>query len=552
MAVYADWAIELMLDGSNWTDVSADVVGKVSVRYGILANGPLDRVAGAGQMIFQLDNSASNSGGKLGYYSPGHINCRSGFQAGIKVRLVFSYQGVPYGKFHGRIPAGGIDVKPGVYKGRRVEVTVADWMEQAAIHRMYLPSIETSKRMSEVVPLIVANMPITPLATDYNQTESTFETAFDTVRNKTTAISEMAKLALSELGYIYVKRDQTNGETLVTDGRFERSNTTSLTQVAVGIDKLLCEDGSFLLQETGDHLIFDGEVVDATINKPVSGGYRNPWVNMEVSHGKQLFNDIRYTSYPTYVDAAATTVLFSLNSTIEIAPGITKSNVLGRYRDPTGGAASVSGKDMVVPAATTDYLFNTAADGSGTDITANLTVTASYGTEGVNYSLENTHATLTGYVIKLQARGKGIYTYDPMTLMLEDAASKVIHGTRILNLDLKYERNIETAYNFASVHLNQYKDPQTAVETVEFVANHDGYAMATFLGCDIGSKFSLYDDLSAVNGDYFINGIEFAIMPGKVIYCTWYPSSAANDVYVYWYLGEAGKSELGVTTFLGF
>ena len=87
--------VEVELDGvdAGWTDISDDVLPPVHGTYGILGNGPTDRVAGTGTMTFTLNNSVSNSGGLAGYYSPGHTNCLSGFEAGIGVRLGVTYDG---------------------------------------------------------------------------------------------------------------------------------------------------------------------------------------------------------------------------------------------------------------------------------------------------------------------------------------------------------------------------------------------------------------------------------------------------------------------------
>ena len=73
--------VEMKLAGVDgvYTDVSADVLSDLTATYGISGGGPTDRVASTGSMQFQLNNSASNSAGLVGYYSLGHANARSGF-----------------------------------------------------------------------------------------------------------------------------------------------------------------------------------------------------------------------------------------------------------------------------------------------------------------------------------------------------------------------------------------------------------------------------------------------------------------------------------------
>ena len=329
------------------------------------------------------------------------------------------------------------------------------------------------------------------------------------------------------------------------DGRFTRSDT-AVKAIPVDAGYLEFEAEGFFLDYGGGTI-----AISAAVNVDMVGTIRNSSQFIEVSRGKHLYNEIRYTTYPVYVDPAATTVLFSLNNPIQISAGGTVSNILGRYRDPSGGASRVSGTEMVAPVATTDYLFNSNYDGSGSNWTAFLQVTANYGTEGVNYTLVNTGGT-AGYVTKLQARGKGIYNYDPVTLAMLDEDSQAVHGTRILELDLKYEKNIDTATTFANIHLDQYKDPKTLVESVRFLANREYYSMYTFLGADIGDKFQLSDELSAISSDLFINAIEFEVLPGGIIFVNYTPAFGGYDAYDFWVLDTVGDSELGEETFLGF
>jgi hypothetical protein len=117
--------------GSGWTDVTADVLYPITAKWGIQSNRPNIRVAQTGVMEFKLRNGKDNSGGLLGYYAPSNANVRSGFDAGIGVRLTLS-DGVDTKRWYGRIPpVNGIRVETGQYRGRTTRVRVLDWMGQA-------------------------------------------------------------------------------------------------------------------------------------------------------------------------------------------------------------------------------------------------------------------------------------------------------------------------------------------------------------------------------------------------------------------------------------
>jgi hypothetical protein len=92
---------------------------------------------------------------------------------------------------------------------------------------------------------------------------------------------------------------------------------------------------------------------------------------------------------------------------------------------------------MVPPVVTTDYTASSADDG-GVNKNAQLTVTAVFGTEAVEFTLANSD-TAAIWVTKLQVRGKGIYLYDPVQLLYEDTTSQATHGILPLSVDMKYQ-----------------------------------------------------------------------------------------------------------------
>ena len=65
-----------------------------------------------------------------------------------------------------------------------------------------------------------------------------------------------------------------------------------------------------------------------------------------------------------------------------------------------------------------DYWGNTAQDRTGTDITSDITVTATYGTEAATFVIENDNAS-AGFVY-VQARGLGIFRYSPDERIAQD------------------------------------------------------------------------------------------------------------------------------------
>jgi hypothetical protein len=71
--------------------------------HGIDGDGPDDLVAGSGELSFWLRNDKGNSGSTLGYYSPGHASCRTGWDFGVQVRVVYTYSSTDYVRWIGKV-----------------------------------------------------------------------------------------------------------------------------------------------------------------------------------------------------------------------------------------------------------------------------------------------------------------------------------------------------------------------------------------------------------------------------------------------------------------
>jgi hypothetical protein len=527
----------------NWVDLTPDVIGQQTATWGITGNSQIDRVASSGQMEFTLRNDEGCLGGIAGYYSPYVSGSMAGWRTGLPCRLRFVLSETEFIRFFGRI--SGIQPTSGSNGPRQVSVTVADWMELAATNPIISPELAYDQRIDQIVPLIVAGMPIQPQRTIYHPGQDTFPTAFDTVRSNTRVLSEFNKVALSELGYIYLRHDQPYGETLVVEGRHTRSANDSLLMtplLSFESDRLLMEDGDHLLQETGDLIVIEAL-------KQME--FNNNMTSLDVSYGTNVVNLIQAKVYPRRIDSAATSVLFSLSTPIALAAGETKANIRALYRDPTAQASKVNGKDMVNPVATTDYLMYANSDGTGSNLTANLAVTAVYGSEGVYYTLVNTGGT-AGYVTKLQARGRGIYTYDALEYVTEDATSRDQNGYLPLVLDMKYQNDPTNAVSISTVLMNQDKDARQIVNGLTACGNYDSDLMRAFLYGDVGDLIHLTESQTGADGYYYIQQVSFILKPVGVIHFSWLLKEALNLEEVYWELEVAGKSELGTTTFLGY
>jgi hypothetical protein len=177
---------------------------------------------------------------------------------------------------------------------------------------------------------------------------------------------------------------------------------------------------------------------------------------------------------------------------------------------------------------TTTYAANAAANGSGTDLTANLTVTPTYGAAGVDYQLT---ATTALWVTQLEPTGQGVYIPDPIQAIFEGTdASKDAYGIKELVLDCKYQNDPNKTANFASYILGIAKDPAYTIDACPVWANYNANNMTAFFELEPGSKINIQETVTGISGEYFINGYNAQIVAGQ--YVLWTPILVSNPGYV--------------------
>lgn len=513
--------ITVEINQTTWVDVTSDVLIDPAPRgsIGISDNGFLDRVANTGKFEFSLDNTG-------GYYSTGagaDLIAKGG-----KVRVGFKYGGRKRYKWFGYIAIGGGKVIPGNLGPRRVDIECIDWFGLMSGYPLDFLDYATNKRIDEAAPLVLAELPaaITPTYTEYYTGDYTFPDVFDIMRGETTVMGEFNKLAVSEFGLIYSKGNEWDGLTLVVENKLRRFNVSSNTSIpktdSETTDRLLLANGTdFLLLANGTDFFLLVELQTVSFD---SGDIS---LNGKASFSRdRLFaNYIKASVTPRRVDAAATTVLWTMEGAVLVTAGNSISNIRGRYRDPGGGASYVNGLEMVTPVATTDYRAFANADGTGTEYTANCSVTAVFGSAEVEISITNTGANdfyvggRDGSAI-FQVRGKGVYTYDTIDVIIDTPITGV--GRKLLTFDMAYATDPVEAKRV--ITLSVFKDATGSVRTCEsfpLSANRDKTNMMAFMYLEPGTRATFAETVTGYNAASFINGYDFEINEGK--YVEWRP-----------------------------
>ena len=147
-------------------------------------------------------------------------------------------------------------------------------------------------------------------------------------------------------------------------------------------------------------------------------------------------------------------------------------------------------------------------------------VNVTYGIEGPEYSLENQNAS-AGWVTLLQARGYGVYFYNPIERIIKDSTSIGEHDISQRVIRQRYQQELTRGALAAAKYLELYKNPETRVKKVYFSANRSAELMMAFLNLDVGHLVNIKEDKTNVDVYAFIQGVEFEIKPGGIINFAW-------------------------------
>lgn len=499
--------MELAGVGAGWTDVSTDLTNDpIVMEYGIRNHRPEARVAETGIATFGLRNDAQNSASLLGYYSLMHANKRSGFDYSIRVRIKQVYSGTT------RYFLGFLDqivTMPGVYEELKTMCGIVDYMDETA--RYHAPTaIQVNKRSDQVFSAVLANLVKQPANSSIATGISVFTYALDNISGDTKAMSVFVELAKSEVGMIFCKRDATAGQTLVFESRHTRAAVSS---------------PALTLDNTMHELQFPGSRAD-------------------------IINSFVMKSFPRVISSGI--VLAKIDATIQTAIGPSQSiDLFLDYTDPTQRDTKIGGTAEVDPVATTDYLMNSLSDGTGTNLTSSFTVTIGKFGSRVRFTVTNNGVT-AGFVTRLQVRGDGVYSLNPIDAESVDATSIAAYGKNVASIDMLYESNPFTAKSAGDYFKGIWKNPLAHVRVVSFKANQSATILAAALTSDISTRIALVETVSGIVATtvYLINGVRFEIDEFDNMIVSWWLTPANTTQF--WQIGVAGASELGTTTILGF
>ena len=167
------------------------------------------------------------------------------------------------------------------------------------------------------------------------------------------------------------------------------------------------------------------------------------------------------------------------------------------------------------PLPNTDYKANTKADGTGTDITAQLTVsypaTRLYNGKGTLVRVR--FGATAGYLTRLAMRTVNALTFNaPVLLTAANASSQAAYGQRIRSIGARWTREAQRAQATLDGRLARRASPRTALTAT--LLNGSDANLLLALQLRLSDRVSVqYADMG-VNGDFFVEGYRLDVSDG--------------------------------------
>jgi hypothetical protein len=528
---YLDNIAIQLFTGSGWQDLSQYVIEDIDFDWGILGNTPSDRMGYIGGMNFLLNNNS-------GLFTPG---VTAGFERGAKVRLVLTFEGIPYVRFKGKISKIGLPYD--AEEMSVVPVSVSDWFRTATKQKVLLQGIATNVTTAEAVEILLQNLSNPPDRLEIDYGNEVLASVFTTADPKSTVYSELSKLGMSEFSYAYLRKDRVYGETL----RVERRHTRVGAGVSV-FPKSRVDSDHLGLVGGDDFALIGGAPL--ALHQLASMTF-NAMSRADVEYGSNLINELTVRHNPVKVDPNVS-VLFSLDKPIYIAAGQTLLDFNVSYKDPTGGGARVNGDNMIAPVSGTDYRLYQNEDESGPYLTGNLTFTVEYGSAGATYKSMKNNSGVGAWLTRLQARGNAVLLYNPIEKVVSDQPSIDRFELEPHSINSHYQSNQNVTDAVAITILNQCKDNRVAPQKISLCANVSAALMMAFLTLDVGHLVPIREDEHSVDGNFYIQSVKGKITQDGFVTFDWSIVDALFANEAYWKLETAGYGELEATTIIAY
>ena len=222
--------------------------------------------------------------------------------------------------------------------------------------------------------------------------------------------------------------------------------------------------------------------------------------------------------------------------------------------DQTG---TVYSNDAYTPIAGVDVIANTASDGSGTDASGSMAISATIDIDGATVTVVNNYGS-TVYITTLQMRGTPLTIYPSETYETVNIERIASYDKRSQRITARLLESEEAAASYAKYLVSNFSRAQAGFKSVTIDTAQSTDLMTAGLTFTVGTVITITESFTTHNDTYLIVGERHSYVPGGVVNGQQYQTHMVTwilrpfSTLVSWKLGVAGLSELGETTILAY
>lgn len=257
-------------------------------------------------------------------------------------------------------------------------------------------------------------------------------------------------------------------------------------------------------------------------------GYKQPW--------KVIRNNIDIVNHPMVLNSSGTLW------TLQDKPSIGVGESIEIWADFKYLNAPAAATGVVSPVTTTDFLVNTAADGSGTNLTASCVVAADIFAQSAKLTITNNSAS-DGYITLLKIRGQAINSPDTARINRQDTTSIGLYGKKTFKIDSEWLQDTNISADLADlikiVLANPRKFPTIRIQTRPEVQ----------FSIDLFDRLSLSIEALGIDFAYRVGAVkhQWLSQNGQDVLTTLTLEPVISSSEVYWVF----PTEIGVSSIFG-
>jgi len=221
------------------------------------------------------------------------------------------------------------------------------------------------------------------------------------------------------------------------------------------------------------------------------------------------------------------------------------------YPNPSSAINALEVSEWTTPVLTTDVTANTQADGGGTDLTSDLTITVGASDKTATrmlITIKNTNTLYGAYLTKIEARGTAVLSNDPVKVRSIDTVSQAKFGERKYASQSEFFPSSNNAQLWCDYYNSIFGSP-LPILTMEINANQSDAIQLQIMARDISDRITVEADNNAglgIDADFFIESVRQRVSKGGTDHRVTYKLSPASGGYSQFWVLNSGA--LGTST----